>query len=182
MRDPRTGASIQRTSGQYAGYYISESSLHDVWHKTMRGPQLDPDYQINANVYPYIALPQKLLRNTGLKVGDYALAIHGTTGAYTFAVYADAKNVPVMAESSSALARALGLRYDRHGGIGSGIIYVVFPDTRLGLNLPCALSDLRINGLRWLQLYDARLDLGVKISSCFAPEFPGVAKALRSLL
>ncbi len=181
VRDPRTGASITQAEGPDKGFYISESSLKDVYHGVLGAPQTDPAYQTDAATFPYIVLPQRLVGDAGVQVGDYALAIHGASGRYSFAQYGDAKNAPVMGESSSALAKALGLRHDRRGGTPRGIVYLVFPNSGLGPKLRSPLSLLEDNGRRWLQLYNDRIDLAHAVISCFTPEHPGVARAFAQL-
>lgn len=178
VRNARTGASIIQRSGPYAGYYISESSLKDVFHGAFG---TEAELQTNANEYPYVVLPQNQLKDSRLQVGDYALAIHGRSGKYTFAVYGDSKNKSIMGESSSALAKALNLPYDRNGDTPGGVIYIVFPDSGLGPQMRCELSSLRRSAMRWLQLYDDRLDLVAQITACYSPEFPGVASAFASI-
>jgi len=178
VRDHLTGASVRQTSGRYAGYYISESSLKDVWH-AVRGPtQTDPAYQTDANVFPYVVLPGNLLKDSYVKVGDYALAINGQTGRYTFALYGDAKKKPVMGESSSALATAL---LGRSAPAARGIIYLVFPDSGISFDYHADLGQLPSSGMRWLRRYNDRLNLAAQITSCFSPEFPGVAQAFRTM-
>lgn len=182
VRDPRTGASVVQASGPTRGYYVSESSLKDVFHGTLAGPQTDPQYQTDATEYPYLALPGDFLRSSGLSVGDYALAIHGSSGLSSFAVYGDYKKKHVLGESSAALADALGVPSDRNGGVPGGIVYVVFPQSGLGSKMRCSLEQLPQNGRRWLGMWDDRLDLAKQVTACFSPELPGVAQAFRRLL
>lgn len=181
MRDPKTGASIVQASGPSRGYYISETSLKNIYAGALRGPQTDPDYQTDAMIYPYIVLPSKLQHNASIRAGDYALAIHGATGRHTFAQVGDAKKVPVMGEASSALARALGLPFDRDGGAARGVVYVAFPESGLGPKHRAPLGLLAENGRRWLELSNTRLDLARHLRRCFTPEHPGVARALAQL-
>ncbi len=182
VRDPRTGASIARTSGPGAGYYISESSLKDIFHAAaFGGVSTDPAYQTDANTYPYLALPLDFLKDSRLQVGDFAMAIHGVTGAHSFAVFGDTKNKHIVGECSSALAKALGLPSARNGGATKNIVYVVFPGSGLGPKMRCELSELDRSGMRWLELYDNKLDLVKKVTDCFDPELPGVRLAFRDL-
>jgi hypothetical protein len=80
------------------------------------------------------------------------------------------------------LPAALGLGSDKNGGVGRGIVYIVFPDSGLGKEMRCPLENLPANGKRWLDLYDRRLDLIQKVTACFSPELPGVAVAFRTLI
>jgi hypothetical protein len=182
VRDPCTGASIVQATGRTSGYYISESSLKDIFHAPFPGNiPTDPRYQTDASTFPYVALPDKFLKDSGLIVGDYAMAINGMTGAYSFAVYGDAKIKHVMGESSSALANKLGIPSHKRGGASRGVVYIVFPGTGLGPKMRCELSALSDRGSSWLDLYNARIDLVACITSCFSPEMPGVSLAFRTL-
>ena len=151
--------------------------MKDARHHHSGSVQADVAYQTDADTYPYVALPQALLQDSGITVGDYALAIHGRTGRYSFAAYGDAKNKHVMGESSSALAKALGVGSSRKGGIGRGIIYIVFPGSGSGFQRRCDLAALPANGLQVLKLFNQRMKLVSQVKSCFTPEFPGVASA-----
>jgi hypothetical protein len=119
----------------HPGAYIATTSLHDDFY-----PDTDVRHYVNAVTVPYLALPPRYFKKTGLTIGDTAFVVAPKTGKYTFAIFADTKNLPNLGESSRAVADRLGvpsdLRWREHGstpaGANSGIFYLVFPGTGLG--------------------------------------------------
>ena len=61
------------------------------------------------------------MRGTGLRIGDFCLAINMMDGRFSYAVYADAKRQPNLGESSMRLVDNLGLPSDRQGGATRGV-------------------------------------------------------------
>src|SRR5262249_49994796 len=87
-----------------AGFYISQTSLHDSFFD-----QTDVRRWVDATRIPYIALPEIYFRATGLKIGDFALLINGCNGRHSFAVFADSKGKKKkLGEVSICAAAALG--------------------------------------------------------------------------
>jgi len=120
---------IQKQSDPAPGYYVSTTSLQDPAKK-----KTDPARYVDSEKIPYIALPQKLLATGGepvagrAQLGDIALVINTNNGKKSFAVVADRGPSFHLGEGSIALARSLGINANaRKGGIGKGIVYIVFP-------------------------------------------------------
>jgi Fungal chitosanase of glycosyl hydrolase group 75 len=63
----------------------------------------------------------------GAKLDDFAVVIRPSTGPYDYAVYADVGPASKIGEGSIALAAALGVSSSpKTGGVGDGIVYIVF--------------------------------------------------------
>jgi len=81
---------------------------------------------VNAEAVNFIVLPGRI--GLGAKLGDFAVVLRPSTGAYDYAVYADVGPASKIGEASIALAAALGVPSSpKTGGVGHGIAYIVFP-------------------------------------------------------
>src|SRR6266404_5283661 len=116
------GDPVVQTDGDPApGFYVSTTSLEDP-----NCDQKDPRRYVNAEAVNFIVLPGRL--GLGAKLGDFAVVIRPATGAYDYAVYADVGPASKIGEGSIALAAALGIPSSpKSGGVGHGIVYIVFP-------------------------------------------------------
>jgi hypothetical protein len=86
----------------------------------------DPLRYVNAEAINLIVLPGGL--NLGEKLGDFAVVIHPGTQSVSYAVYADVGPAHKIGEGSIALVNKLGLPSSpKTGGVGHGIVYIVFP-------------------------------------------------------
>lgn len=111
---------VQGPDDPFPGYYISCTALSD-WTKE----RIDPTRYVDASKIPYIALPGELARETGVRLGDLAVALNTRNGRFSYAIFAD---IGRLGEGSIALADNLGIWSDaRHGGRWGGILYLVFP-------------------------------------------------------
>jgi hypothetical protein len=112
---------VQTDTDPAPGFYISTTTLEDG----SKDPK-DPRRYVNAEAVNFIVLPGRL--GLGAKLGDFAVVIRPATGAYDYAVYADVGPANKIGEASVALAAALGVPSSpKSGGVGHGIIYIVFP-------------------------------------------------------
>ena len=111
---------IQTDTDPASGFYISMTSLEDS-----NCDRKDPRRYVNAEAVNFIVLPGRL--GLGAKLGDFAVVIRPATGAYDYAVYADVGPANKIGEGSIALAAALGIPSSpKSGGVGHGIVYIVF--------------------------------------------------------
>jgi hypothetical protein len=117
---------IQTDADPASGFYVSTTSLEDP-----NCDRKDPRRYVNAEAVNFIVLPGRL--GLGAKLGDFAVAIRPATGAYDYAVYADAGPANKIGEGSIALATALGVPSSpKSGGVGHGIVYIVFSASARG--------------------------------------------------
>jgi hypothetical protein len=111
---------VQADADPAPGFYISTTSLEDP-----NCDRKDPRRYVNAEAVNFIVLPGRL--GLGAKLGDFAVVIRPATGAYDYAVYADVGPANKIGEGSIALAAALGIPSSpKSGGVGHGIVYIVF--------------------------------------------------------
>jgi hypothetical protein len=114
---------IQTAADPAPGFYISTTSLEDL-----NCDRKDPRRYVNSEAVNFIVLPGRL--GLGAKLGDFAVVIRPATGVYDYAVYADVGPANKIGEASIALAAALGVPSSpKSGGVGHGIVYIVFPSS-----------------------------------------------------
>jgi Fungal chitosanase of glycosyl hydrolase group 75 len=112
---------VQTDADPAPGFYISTTSLEDS-----NCDRKDPRRYVNSEAVNFIVLPGRM--GLGAKLGDFAVVLRPATGAYDYAVYADVGPSTKIGEGSIALAAALGVPSNpKSGGIGHGIVYIVFP-------------------------------------------------------
>lgn len=109
-------------SGPYTGYYISMTSL-------VKPGEADGTIAryVNAETVPYIAMPSGL----GASLGDLAFVYNTDNKQYSYAIFADTK-IGDIGEGSIKLAENLkiGNTSPKNGGVGSGILYIVFTNSK----------------------------------------------------
>jgi hypothetical protein len=126
---------IQTASDPAPGFYISTTSLED----SSIDPE-DPRRYVDAESINFFVLPGKL--GLGAKLGDFGVVIQPDQSDYDYAVYADVGPANKIGEASIALADALGIPSSpKSGGIGHGIIYIVFRGSEQGWPLSQAEID-----------------------------------------
>lgn len=131
---------IQTDTDPAPGFYVSTTSLEDP-----NCDRKDPRRYVNAEAVNFIVLPGRL--GLGAKLGDFAVAIRPATGTYDYAVYADVGPASKIGEGSIALAAALGVPSSpKSGGVGHGIVYIVFPASAQGW--PLSQPDIDQYGAR----------------------------------
>jgi hypothetical protein len=117
------------------GYYISTTALIDP-----RVSQNSPLCYVNSQAINYFVLPGE--SRLGAELGDIGVVIYTGTGKTAYAVYADVGPAEQIGEGSIALANALGISASpRTGGVGHGVIYIVFRGSRKGWPLTQAEID-----------------------------------------
>lgn len=117
---------IQGDDDPFPGYYVSTTALAD---REKDGN--DPGRFVDASMIPYIVLPGSVARETGARLGDFAMVLNRANGKVSYAIYAD--EGPSVGEGSVALAENLGVRSDaRRGGALDNIRYFVFPGSGNG--------------------------------------------------
>jgi hypothetical protein len=159
----------------YKGFYISPTSLFNLGFA-----ETDVRRYADATTIPYIALPLRYFRVTGLKIGDLALLINGTNGRYTFAIFADAKKKPNLGEVSIYAATALGAPADpRYGSLHQGIIALVFPGSGIGQGSIPDTHGIEVSGRMHLQHFSNFRDKAKMMLTAF-PEYPLFARALNN--
>ena len=78
----------------------------------------------------------------GMRIGDVAAVFYG--GKVAYAIYADRGPRGRIGEGSIRLAQSLGINADpRRGGVGGGVIYLVFPGSGTKRPLPQEEIDAR---------------------------------------
>jgi Fungal chitosanase of glycosyl hydrolase group 75 len=139
--EPNGRPMIQTAADPAPGFYISTTSLEDP-----NCDRRDPHRYVNAEAINFIVLPGRL--GLGAKLGDFAVVIRPATAAYDYAVYADVGPANKIGEGSIALAAALGIPSSpKTGGVGHGIVYIVFPGSAQGWRLSQPEIDQNAAGL-----------------------------------
>lgn len=115
---------IQTAADPAPGFYVSTTSLEDS-----KCDRKDPRRYVNSEAINFVVLPGKI--GLGAKIGDFAVVIRPATGAYDYTVYADVGPANKIGEGSISLANTLGIPSNpKTGGVGHGIIYIVFPGSK----------------------------------------------------
>ena len=148
---------IQKKKDPAPGYYISTTSLQDN-----RKKRTDPKRYVDSEKIPYIALPKKVLATGDERVagraqlGDIALVTNTKNGKQCYAVVADRGPSYHLGEGSIALARSLGINANaRKGGIGKGVVYIVFPGS--GDGRPKTIAQINRAGKKLSRKWSRRL-------------------------
>jgi hypothetical protein len=150
---------VQGADDPFPGFYISCTALSD----RTKAPH-DPARFVDASKIPYIVLPGDVSRQTGARLGDFAVVTNLRTGRSSYAIFAD---IGTFGEGSVALAENLGIWSDaRNGGSRGGVLYLVFPGS--GNRQPRPIEE--INSETEKQL----LDWGgmEQLNSCAADQVP----------
>lgn len=127
---------IQGRDHPAPGYYVSTTKLEDRSKK-----EDDPARYVDSERINFIVLPRGM--KGGAKMGDFAVVIRRETGHYEYAICGDQGPPGKIGEGSIALAQALGINANpRNGGVGDGIVYVIFPGTQRGWPLTQRSIDL----------------------------------------
>ncbi len=147
---------LQGADDPYPGYYVSCTSLVDRTKSLT-----DLTRYVDATKVPYVVLPGDLARETGTRLGDFAVVLNHRNGKSSYAIFAD---VGTMGEGSVALARNLGLNPDaRGGGSRQGLLYVIFPGS--GNGRPRTGDEIHSEGQRLFDNWGG----AERASACSAP-------------
>lgn len=134
---------IQSAKDPAPGFYVSMTALYD---KNRGGA--DPKRYVDSEEIPYIVLPGNVIKKTGARLGDFAVAINNGTAVP--AILADTGPKGLIGEGSIRLARSLGIDHNpRTGGTTKrAVIYVVFPKSGAGQGKLRTLAEIETEGKR----------------------------------
>jgi Fungal chitosanase of glycosyl hydrolase group 75 len=119
---------IQGANDPAPGFYVSATSLQETTKD-----RANPLRYVDATRIPYIVLPSAVRRSLNAQLGDMAVVINTMNRRLSGAIFADIGPKGRIGEGSIALADNLGIPSSpRNGGIGSGVIYIVFPGSGNG--------------------------------------------------
>jgi hypothetical protein len=117
---------IQGPDDPAPGYYISTTSMEDRSRK-----RTDPTRYVDSESIPFFVLPGNA--RFGASLGDFGYAANPQNGQSCGCIFADIGPSGKIGEGSIALAEAIGIPSSpKNGGIGHGIVYVVFPGSKQG--------------------------------------------------
>lgn len=123
---------VQGPKDPYPGYYVSMTSLEDTTKAST-----DPHRYVDAATIPFFVLTQGLAKTMGARLGNLAWVVNTRNGKSSAAMFVDWGPGNHLGEGSIALAKALGVNADaRRGGIGDGIVTIVFPRSGNGKPQP----------------------------------------------
>jgi hypothetical protein len=126
---------VQGPNDPFPGYYVSCTSLTD-----RDKDDSDPSKYVDASKIPFVVLPREVVRESGTRIGDFAVVFNLRNGRSSYAIFAD---VGTMGEGSVALAKRLGIDSDaREGGTRGPVRYLVFPGS--GNGRPRTLDEITI--------------------------------------
>lgn len=133
----------RQTSGEFAGYFISKTSLFDS-----SKAETDPARYVDARHIPYLVFPGSFYRmqGTGL-LGDLGYAINLSSGEKTSFVVADVGPFNAkLGEVSIALAEGLGgHEVNPRNGAGAPrgeMLYIVFPYSYRTYGWPLSVEEM----------------------------------------
>lgn len=133
VQDEQGNPYVQGPSDPFPGFYVSCTALFD-----RAKDRIDPNRYVDASKIPYIVLPGEVARQTGARLGDFAVVFNLRNGKSSYAIFGD---IGTMGEGSVALARNLGIWPDaRQGGTRAGVRYLVFPGS--GNGQPRSLQEI----------------------------------------
>jgi hypothetical protein len=151
---------VQGPSDPAPGFYVSTTSLQD---KTRS--RTDPLRYVDSSTVPYVVLPRDILNPLSVRLGDFATAINLKTGQVAGAIFADVGPAGKIGEGSIALADAVQVPSSpKHGGVDSGIVYVIYPGS--GNGNPRSLEEIESEAGTLFEAFGA---LG-QIQECFPLE------------
>jgi glycosyl hydrolase group 75 (putative chitosanase) len=149
---------IQGPGDPFPGYYVSTTALSDRTKSAA-----SPSRYVDASKIPYVVLPRELARQTGARLGDFAVVVNLRNTRSSFAIFADIGPAGALGEGSIALAENLGVRSNpRRGGIPGGILYLIFPGS--GNGRPRSLEEINAEADKLFQSWGSPN----QISSCTA--------------
>lgn len=114
---------IQKQTDPAPGYYISKTSLEDQTKN-----RLNPKRYVDSESIPFFVLPSN--KRFGASLRDVGFVVNPKNGKSCGCIYADSGPKGKIGEGSIALAKSLGIPSSpKNGGIGHGIVYIVFPQS-----------------------------------------------------
>jgi len=150
---------VQGPDDPFPGFYISCTALFD----RTKAPH-DPTRFVDATKIPYVVLPGDVSRQTGARLGDFAVVTNLRNGKSSYAIFGD---IGTFGEGSVALAQNLGIWHDaRNGGTRGGVLYLIFPGS--GNRQPRALEEINSETEKQLQDWGGMEQL----TSCASDQIP----------
>jgi hypothetical protein len=150
---------VQGRNDPFPGFYISPTALYDT-----NIARTDPRCYVNSEVIPYYVLPESLMNDFNMKVGDMGYIYNQLTKRGCFAILADIGPEGKLGEGSIALAQKIGIPNvsPRDGGTETPeIVYIAFPNSGAGAEKHRTIEEINQKGAEML----ARLDNNV--INCF---------------
>jgi hypothetical protein len=158
----RSGSPIvQGPADPAPGFYVSKTTLADE-----SKPDRDPTKYVDSTQVPYVVLPPALLGRGKARMGDVAIVLNPSNGAWSPAIVADRGPRGSLGEGSLALAVALHIPTNlraRHAGQADGVIYLVFLHTSATPAWPRTGEDINASVRRAFDAIGGRS----KIEQCF---------------
>ncbi len=127
---------VVQSTGPYAGYFISATSLQNKAYK-----ESDQRRYLDSRAVPFLVLPKRsaFLGQGGARLGDLAFVMDPKTQRYTFAVVGDLGPKNKLGEASIALAAAIkGVAIDPATVTGNTMRKLVVPQEVVTLVFPGA--------------------------------------------
>jgi hypothetical protein len=143
---------VQGANDPFPGLYISPTALYDP-----NFAHTDPRCYVNSEIIPYYVMPQSLMDDHNMKVGDMGYVYNQLTNIGCFAILADVGPEGKLGEGSIALAQKIGLTNvsPRNGGTETPeIVYIAFPNSGMGQEKHRTIDEINQKGAEML----ARLD------------------------
>jgi Fungal chitosanase of glycosyl hydrolase group 75 len=143
---------VQKTTDPFPGFYISPTALYDA-----KIARTDPRCYVNSETIPYYVLPQSLMDDYNMKVGDMGYVYNQKTQLGCFAILADIGPEGKLGEGSIALAQKIGLTNvsPRDGGIETpDIVYIAFPNSGMGEEKHRTIVEINQKGAEMLSRLD----------------------------
>ncbi|MGO9235425.1 MAG: glycoside hydrolase family 75 protein [Methylocella sp.] len=145
------------SGGPFDGFYVSMTSLMNEQTDREGHPlhgKADFARYVDSTVVPYIAVASRAMRPFRLQrgthstnaPGEVAYVVNLRNGQTSPAIFADVGTNDTLGEGSVALAKSLGLserqQSPTHGGLQSGILTIIFPDSESTPPWPRDTSDI----------------------------------------
>src|SRR5262249_53100439 len=93
--------------------------------------QPDTKKSLDPSNIPFIALPLVQARESDLLLGDFAAVYNTANKKWAYAIFGDITTSRILVEGSIALAKDLGITPMPDAGVDGGIVYIVFPRSRV---------------------------------------------------
>ena len=143
---------VQGANDPYPGFYISPTALYDP-----NFADTDPRCYVNSEIIPYYVMPQSLMDDYNMKVGDMGYVYNQRTHKSCFAILADVGPEGKLGEGSIALAQQIGIANvsPRDGGIETpDIVYIAFPNSGMGEEKHRTIDEINQKGAEMLAKLD----------------------------
>ena len=143
---------IQGRNDPFPGFYVSPTALYDP-----NFAETNPLRYVNSEVIPYYVLPQSVIDDYNMKVGDMGYVYNQRTKKGNFAILADIGPEGKLGEGSIALARSIGFTNvsPRNGGTEAAeVVYIAFPNSGAGEDKHRTIAEINQKGAEMLSRLD----------------------------